>query len=152
MKEPWYENKYIHKAIHREGNRHTKSGLPLCEVQRQIKVRFGGGRGGHYDNGSDQNSQPAGSLPDLGKMQNLSFCPPQTCGGGGGGGLLSQVSLFYFMCVCVFYMYVCMCTTHVPGACGGWKAASDPLELELWHAHCISVLKPDAHLLGTCCA
>ena len=34
------------------------------------------------------------------------------------------------MCTNVL-LYTCMCTMCVPGALGGWKKASDPLELEL---------------------
>jgi hypothetical protein len=42
LKNPWYKNKNIHKAIHREGKRDTiKSEFPLYKVQRQIKVRDG---------------------------------------------------------------------------------------------------------------
>lgn len=49
-------------------------------------------------------------------------------------GLLSQVSLFYFVCVCVCALHVCMyvCAPHmclVPVEAG--KQHQNPLELEL---------------------
>lgn len=36
----------------------------------------------------------------------------------------------------MFCSHVCLCTMYVPGACGGWKMASGPLELEMWTDGC----------------
>lgn len=55
------------------------------------------------------------------------------------GGVSSSVTptLFFFnflnfiLCVWVFCLHVHVCTTCVPGACGGWKRTLDPLKLKL---------------------
>jgi hypothetical protein len=36
-------------------------------------------------------------------------------------------NIFRFMlCIWVFYLHICMCTSYVTGACGGQKTGSDP--------------------------
>lgn len=38
--------------------------------------------------------------------------------------------VFVCVCVCIFYLDGCVCTTHVPGARGGQKRGLDILEIE----------------------
>jgi hypothetical protein len=39
--------------------------------------------------------------------------------------------LFYFLCVLVFCLHICLCTTYLPGTYRGQKMEYDPLDLEL---------------------
>jgi hypothetical protein len=47
--------------------------------------------------------------------------------------LFSVYNCFAYICICIMYMYiyVYLCTIFISGACGGWKAGPDLLELEL---------------------
>lgn len=40
-------------------------------------------------------------------------------------------SNLFILCIYVFCLHVCLCTTYVPDAQRGQKTESDPLELEL---------------------
>lgn len=57
---------------------------------------------------------------------------------------LTQSSLFYLdlfiLCAWVSHLHVCMCTTYMPGACGGQKRVLDPLkiELQMFVSSCVS--------------
>lgn len=45
----------------------------------------------------------------------------------------------YVLCIWLLCLLVCLCTTFVPGPCGGWERVFNPLELTLQMvvSHCV---------------